>query len=101
VVWRLLCRRRKCRQFVDVAPIVVNDDGRLEIRRDFLEALDRFFALTIRSWFVFGRGLGSCATTSLSDEQWKRIEPHLPTDVRGVERADDRQVRRGRAVIGL
>jgi hypothetical protein len=23
----------------------------------------------------------------LSDEQWKRIEPHLPTDVRGVERA--------------
>ena len=28
----------------------------------------------------------------LSDEQWKRIEPHLPTDVRGVERADDRRV---------
>src|SRR5215831_17067385 len=24
----------------------------------------------------------------LSDEQWARIEPHLPTDVRGVERAD-------------
>jgi hypothetical protein len=22
----------------------------------------------------------------LSDEQWARIEPHLPTDVRGVER---------------
>ena len=22
----------------------------------------------------------------LSDEQWGRIEPHLPTDVRGVER---------------
>jgi hypothetical protein len=22
----------------------------------------------------------------LSDEQWKRIEPHLPTDVRGVDR---------------
>src|SRR3954464_651044 len=31
----------------------------------------------------------------LSDEQWKRIEPHLPTDVRGVERANDR------APIGL
>src|SRR5829696_4984337 len=28
----------------------------------------------------------------LSDEQWKRIEPHLPTDVRGVERANDRRV---------
>src|SRR3974377_122985 len=28
----------------------------------------------------------------LNDEQWKRIEPHLPTDVRGVERADDRRV---------
>jgi transposase len=27
----------------------------------------------------------------LSDEQWARIEPHLPTDVRGVERADDRR----------
>src|SRR3981189_3605390 len=28
----------------------------------------------------------------LSDEQWARNEPHLPTDVRGVERADDRRV---------
>jgi transposase len=28
----------------------------------------------------------------LSDEQWARIEPHLPTDVRGVERVDDRRV---------
>ena len=28
----------------------------------------------------------------LSDEQWVRIEPHLPTDVRGVERVDDRRV---------
>ena len=28
----------------------------------------------------------------LSDEQWQRIEPHLPTDVRGVERQDDRRV---------
>jgi transposase len=28
----------------------------------------------------------------LSDEQWKRIEPHLPRDVRGVERVDDRRV---------
>jgi hypothetical protein len=25
-------------------------------------------------------------------EQWKRIEPHLPTDVRGVQRVDDRRV---------
>src|SRR4029453_14627899 len=28
----------------------------------------------------------------LSDEQWKRIEPYLPTDVRGVGRTDDRRV---------
>ena len=28
----------------------------------------------------------------LTDDQWRRIEPHLPTDVRGVERADDRCV---------
>ena len=28
----------------------------------------------------------------LNDERWARIEPHLPTDVRGVERADDRRV---------
>src|SRR6478752_6169760 len=28
----------------------------------------------------------------LSEQQWRRIEPRLPTDVRGVERADDRRV---------
>lgn len=28
----------------------------------------------------------------LSDEQWARIEPHLPTNVRGKERVDDRRV---------
>jgi transposase len=28
----------------------------------------------------------------LSDEQWARIEPHLPTDVLGKERVDDRRV---------
>src|ERR1700751_835078 len=28
----------------------------------------------------------------LSDEQWSRIEPHLPKDVRGVKRADARRV---------
>ena len=28
----------------------------------------------------------------LSDEQWREIEPYLPTDVRGKERADDRRV---------
>ena len=28
----------------------------------------------------------------LSDEQWSRIEPCLPTDVRGVERVDDCRV---------
>src|SRR5262245_185370 len=30
-----------------------------------------------------------------SDAQWGRIEPRLPTDVRGVERADDRRVLSG------
>jgi transposase len=28
----------------------------------------------------------------LSDEQWVRIEPYLPTDVRGKARVDDRRV---------
>jgi putative transposase len=28
----------------------------------------------------------------LSDEQWSRIQPFLPTDVRGKERVDDRRV---------
>ena len=28
----------------------------------------------------------------LSDEQWRQIEPHLPTDVRGKPREDDRRV---------
>jgi len=28
----------------------------------------------------------------LDDAQWEQIEPHLPTDVRGKERADDRRV---------
>jgi transposase len=28
----------------------------------------------------------------LSDGLWARIAPHLPTDVRGAEREDDRRV---------
>ena len=28
----------------------------------------------------------------LSDEQWRQIEPHLPKDVRGKPRVDDRRV---------
>ena len=36
----------------------------------------------------------------LSDEQWKRIERHLPTDVRGVERSDDRRVISGIVQVG-
>ena len=28
----------------------------------------------------------------LSDDQWRLIEPHLPNDVRGKERVDDRRV---------
>ena len=42
----------------------------------------------------FWKGIGTVRRNLfwLSDEQWKRIEPYLPTDVRGVERADDRRV---------
>src|SRR5262249_40103789 len=46
--------------------------------------------ILIRFW----KGIG-CVRRNLfwlSDEQWKRIEPRLPTDVRGVERVDDRRV---------
>jgi len=28
----------------------------------------------------------------LNDEQWRQIEPHLPKDVRGKDRVDDRRV---------
>jgi transposase len=28
----------------------------------------------------------------LNDEQWTAMEPHLPTDVRGKEREDDRRI---------
>jgi Putative transposase of IS4/5 family (DUF4096) len=28
----------------------------------------------------------------LNDDQWSRIEPYLPTDLRGKERVDDRRV---------
>ena len=28
----------------------------------------------------------------LNDDQWRQIEPHLPKDVRGKERVDDRRV---------
>ena len=28
----------------------------------------------------------------LNDEQWRQIEPHLPRDVRGKDRVDDRRV---------
>ena len=28
----------------------------------------------------------------LSDDQWRQIEPYLPTDVRGKDRVDDRRV---------
>ncbi|WP_148359279.1 transposase, partial [Acidocella aminolytica] len=31
----------------------------------------------------------------LSDEQWAKIEPLLPTDVRGKARVDDRKVLSG------
>ena len=42
--------------------------------------------------FLKGAGIVRKNLFWLSDEQWERIEPHLPTDVRGVERKDDRRV---------
>jgi transposase len=35
----------------------------------------------------------------LIDQQWRRIEPQLPTDVRGKERVDDRRVVSGIAHV--
>jgi len=42
----------------------------------------------------FSKGIGIMRRNLfwLNDEQWARIKPHLPTDVRGVERVDDRRV---------
>jgi hypothetical protein len=41
----LLRRRRKHRQFVDVARVVLDDHGRFEVRRDLLDALERCHGL--------------------------------------------------------
>ena len=38
---RLLRGGRECRQFTDVARVVLDDDGGFEVRRDLLEAVDR------------------------------------------------------------
>jgi transposase len=47
---------------------------------------------TILIRFLKGIGIMRKSLFWLSDEQWARIGPHLPTDVRGVERKDDRRV---------
>ena len=47
---------------------------------------------TILIRFLKGVGIMRKNLFWLSDEQWARIAPHLPTDVRGVEREDDRRV---------
>jgi transposase len=47
---------------------------------------------TILIRFLKGIGIMRKNLFWLSDEQWARIAPHLPRDVRGVERADDRRV---------
>ena len=46
--------------------------------------------ILIRLWEGIGIMRGNLFW--LSDEQWAQVEPHLPTDVRGVERKDDRRV---------
>jgi transposase len=35
---------------------------------------------------------GSARCGAICNEQWRRIAPLLPTDVRGKERVDDRRV---------
>ncbi len=45
-----------------------------------------------RSGFALGIKVMMTNLFWLTDEQWQRIEPHLPTDVRGVARVDDRRV---------
>ena len=67
----------------------------VSIRTGFLGSeLINFFALTMRSLIRYWKGIGIVRRNLfwLSNQQWGRIEPHLPTDVRGVERADDRRV---------
>jgi hypothetical protein len=72
-LWRLPRRRLKRRQFVDIARIVLNDDSRLEIRRDRLESFGR--AAFSRGGLVFHgtprsqltRRLASSAPTCLED----------------------------------
>ena len=39
-----------------------------------------------------GRAIHKQNSFWLTDEQWERIEPHLPTDVRGKPREDDRRI---------
>jgi transposase len=47
----------------------------------------------VGNWLREGRAIKDRRNaTRGSEERWRRIEPHLPTDVRGVERADDRRV---------
>jgi len=39
-----------------------------------------------------GLGIMGSKLFWLADRQWGRIEPHLPKDIRGKERVDDRRV---------
>jgi len=62
----------------------------LKLGAELINFLGSDHTILIRFW----KGIGIVRRNLfwLSDEQWKRIEPCLPTDVRGVERVDDRRV---------
>src|SRR6266852_3623310 len=51
--WRLLRGSRKSRQLADVAQVVLDDHGRVEVRRDLLHPLHRRYRL--RAVVIEGR----------------------------------------------
>jgi hypothetical protein len=51
--------------------------------------LERFRIRTIAPEHEVGLGIGRTNSFCLNSEQWRRIEPYLPTDVSGVDRVDD------------
>ena len=84
---RLICRIRP--SYVRIKAVVVGPRG-YKLGSELINSFCSDNTILIRFW----KGIGIMRRNLfwLSDEQWERIEPHLPTDVRGVERADDRRV---------
>jgi transposase len=70
------------------------DDGYKGVTDTTRLLLNYWFATDHRDPDSFLEGIGIVRKNLfwLSDEQWGRIEARLPTDVRGVDRVDDRRV---------